>query len=266
MTLRDKLNLNLVEIHRQMVTRKCDLDGLIPAYLESLTEGEEPDATIEDLIDRWEKWKDKQFQAQDNILTFLPFSEDEINYLNSRILDGLTSAFKITVTTEIYDRISDGGIHFNVLGRVVCQEGYLETCRWLYLDFRFGPHWAYSYNVPFELACENGHLEIAKLLHRNLPNINVHADNEYAFRYACINGHLETAQWLLQHFPTIDYRILDDWAFCVSSWNGHIEVVKWLFDLTQKPEVNSTSWQEAINLAIIHKDTVMLEWLRSKQK
>lgn len=265
-----------------MVTRECDLDGLIPAYLESLTEGEEPDATIEDLIDRWEKWKKRQLEVKDDILTYLPFSEDEIEYLNSRILDGLMYAFQTsnrspriefgTHLPEIhYVSYSMGdtpakGIHFNDMTRVVCESGYLETCRWLYTNLRVHPDWYYIYNIPFELACANGHLKIAQWMCRNLPNINVHADNEYAFRYACINGHLETAKWLLEHFPTINYRILDDWAFCVSSWNGHIEVVKWLFDLTQKPEVNSTSWQEAINLAILHDDTVMLEWLRSKQK
>lgn len=244
-----------------MVTRGDDLDGLIQIYLEALREGEEKDDTIEDLIDRWIKWKN---QAQDNFLTFLPFSEDELNYLNSRLLDGLAYAFNSVVCAHY--RTSESSLPFDLVGKTVCEHGYLETCRWLYLDFRPHPNWMYDYNTPFRLACANGHLEIAKLLQRNLFNINVHAENEFAFRYACINGHLETAKWLLKHFPTINYRILNDWAFCIACWNGHLDVAKWLFEWTQKPEIDSVNWYEAINLATLHNDSKMVTWLQSQRK
>ena len=55
-------------------------------------------------------------------------------------------------------------------------------------------------NMLFVGLVENGHLEVAKFL-ISLENghgkINIHAENEYAFRWACQNGHLEVAKFLL---------------------------------------------------------------------
>jgi hypothetical protein len=51
----------------------------------------------------------------------------------------------------------------------------------------------------FNLACKFGNLEEAKqlyALHKN--NINIHIDDEYAFRWSCINGHLKVAKWLIK--------------------------------------------------------------------
>ena len=48
----------------------------------------------------------------------------------------------------------------------------------------------------FRVACQRGHLELAKWLLSVKPSINISADNDYAFRYACVYEHLETAQWL----------------------------------------------------------------------
>ena len=48
----------------------------------------------------------------------------------------------------------------------------------------------------FQNACKNGNLEEAKILLQNNPNINISADNEWAFKLACEKGHLEVAQWL----------------------------------------------------------------------
>ena len=54
----------------------------------------------------------------------------------------------------------------------------------------------YGENWIFEVACEGGHLEVAKWLIKILPKINIRAVSDYAFRNACANGHLETAKWL----------------------------------------------------------------------
>ena len=44
----------------------------------------------------------------------------------------------------------------------------------------------------------NGHLQVAQWLYSlDTDNpINIHIENEYAFRWACDNGHLQVAQWL----------------------------------------------------------------------
>ena len=52
-------------------------------------------------------------------------------------------------------------------------------------------------NDAFQLACENGHTEIVRLL-VNLPlEIDVAADNNIALRAACANCHTEIVRLLL---------------------------------------------------------------------
>lgn len=50
----------------------------------------------------------------------------------------------------------------------------------------------------FMLACENGHLDVAKLLYYITSNkrLNICSDDDWAFRNACERGHLELAKWL----------------------------------------------------------------------
>ena len=53
----------------------------------------------------------------------------------------------------------------------------------------------------FIQSCRSGRLEIAKWLYcisqtDGNDKIDIHADNEFAFRLACYGGHLETAKWL----------------------------------------------------------------------
>ena len=38
-------------------------------------------------------------------------------------------------------------------------------------------------------------LEIAKWLY-SLGGVNIHVNNDYAFRYSCENGNIEIAKWL----------------------------------------------------------------------
>ena len=97
--------------------------------------------------------------------------------------------------------------------KLACSVGHLETLQWLLqLDQNIDIH--SEYEVAFQLTCFNGHLEVAKWLFQlglssNLleaPNnfgsdkiaenqrIDIHAQNEFAFRLACSNGHLEIAK------------------------------------------------------------------------
>ena len=71
-------------------------------------------------------------------------------------------------------------------------------------------------------ACEKGDFCAVK----ELKDLNIRADSDFAIRTAAHNGHLEIVIYLVE--KGADFRILDDYAVCVAAVNGHLEVVKYL--------------------------------------
>ncbi len=88
----------------------------------------------------------------------------------------------------------------------------------------------------FRLACYSGHLDVATWLVNMYPETNVHANDEGAFRWACYGGRLEVARWLVDKYPDIDVHINGEDAFLWACYNGHINVAQWLVD--KYPETN----------------------------
>ena len=61
--------------------------------------------------------------------------------------------------------------------------------------------------------------------------INIHMDNEHAFRLSCANGHIETVKYLIElgnqaNYKQINIHADDEFAFRWSCGNGYIEMVK----------------------------------------
>lgn len=94
----------------------------------------------------------------------------------------------------------------------------------------------YNNDEAFRFSCQRGDLESAKWLigYSNKINskININARDEYAFRYACFNGHLEVAKWLVEYGKEIDSPIdihADRrYAMYRSFHRGQFKVVEWL--------------------------------------
>jgi diacylglycerol kinase len=63
-------------------------------------------------------------------------------------------------------------------------------------------------------ARQTGHLEIAKWLY-SLGGVDIHAENEDAFRNACLNGYLEIAKWLYS-FGGVDIHAKNEYAFRIT--------------------------------------------------
>ena len=64
-------------------------------------------------------------------------------------------------------------------------------------------------------------------------NIDIHYENDEAFRYACGNGNLELCKWLLtlDTPESFNIHIYDDWSFGLSCETGNLELCKWLYSL-----------------------------------
>jgi hypothetical protein len=84
-----------------------------------------------------------------------------------------------------------------------------------------------QYSEKFMNYCLNGDLINAKKYFEENPNIDIHADEEFAFRYSCDLGHLEVAKWLWSLDPNIDSNILRD-LYRESITNYQREVQYWL--------------------------------------
>ena len=113
--------------------------------------------------------------------------------------------------------------------------GNLAACQLInkteIIDIHADNEWA------FRLSCSCGHLEIMRWLyqlstkHDSYP-INIHVEDEWAFCASC-SDNLINAQWLYQLSiemnSPIDIHINDETPFCQSCQEGHLEIARWLY-------------------------------------
>ena len=83
-------------------------------------------------------------------------------------------------------------------------------------------------------ACRKGQLDQAKRIAQENPDLEIHTNEDEAFRWACSKGHLEVAQWLVDYATSIespvDIHTYSDEAFRWACENGHLDVARWLVD------------------------------------
>lgn len=218
-----------------------DLDGLVATYLESRENNEDRDEYIEKLIQKWEEWKaeikwddlpilpptlpadEKVIIKLGQSIPKLPFDENERNYLNSRVIDGLYELDEV----RRLDMIGVWTTSTHGAYRWMCQQGHLESAKWIYAQL-IGEVDSYGNDLTFLATCRNGHLEVVKWL-MSLRVIDTETIYK-GFLQACEKGKLEVAQFLKTTFDLNDtlYREL---AFQEACHHGHIETAKWLYSL-----------------------------------
>ena len=105
-----------------------------------------------------------------------------------------------------------------------CDNGHVEVVKLLLTDPRVNP--ADRGNVAFIRACENGRVEVVKLLLTN-PRVDPVVRDNIAFIKACENGRVEVVKLLLTD-PRVNPADRGNVAFIRACENGRVEVVKLL--------------------------------------
>ena len=90
-------------------------------------------------------------------------------------------------------------------------------------------------NYAFGESCYSGHLKVAKWLWMICPenkhngSMYTHADNEYTFKRSCMYGNLDVVKWLWEiSNEKIDIHAENDYAFRWACLGGHLNIAKWL--------------------------------------
>lgn len=113
----------------------------------------------------------------------------------------------------------------------LCETGNLEKLKKLNYN-KIDIHDGYEY--AFEMACENGHLDVVKYLiwlgENGHGKINIHDRYRSIFRYTCSNKHLSIVKYLLwlgeNGYGKIDIHDYYDYAFYMSNFSTKYFLVK----------------------------------------
>ena len=111
-----------------------------------------------------------------------------------------------------------------------CIDGHLDVSKWLYSFNIVNPD-----IILFKFICNMGNLDILKWLY-SIVNLDIHDNEEEAFRLGCRSNNLELVKWLYS-LGDIDFKASNNEAFCYSCKNNMIDIALWLKSLNEQEYV-----------------------------
>lgn len=87
--------------------------------------------------------------------------------------------------------------------------------------------------IEFQKLCETASVTtVINFYEKHRAVLDIHYNDDYAFRWAAVNGKLETCKWLysLDGDDVINLRMYGNFAFLLTAANGHTKVCRWIHD------------------------------------
>lgn len=132
-----------------------------------------------------------------------------------------------------------------------CQEGYLDIVKLLVENGADVNFKGYHDFTPIRVAARNGHFEIVKYLAENGAEIDTKAmDGATPLEHAASKGHLEIVQFLIENGANINNKDKDgDFPLGEAAKMGYLDIIQFLIDKGADLNLKNKEKKNAYDLA-----------------
>lgn len=110
------------------------------------------------------------------------------------------------------------------------KEVIIVLCKKKNFNFKIEEHFRdeYTHENTFHFFCRYGYHQIAELYYKEI-GFDINDKNDEAIALACQEGHLEMAKWIYSIGGNINVR--NDWCFFICITRNYLDLLKWIYSL-----------------------------------
>jgi hypothetical protein len=121
--------------------------------------------------------------------------------------------------------------------RIACEHGHLDLAKYLHQRSRRPIEITYNDNELFQKVANRGHLPVGKWMRKTFA-IDLMLIEDSPFTWSCANGQLPFAKWLWsRHAQDYDQHVRSE-AFLLACRNDRLEVAEWLVIAYQESDLD----------------------------
>lgn len=149
---------------------------------------------------------------------------------------------------------------------ICCTHAHFDMVKWLLLELIQNTNTDMSSicdmcSEAFSMSCMVGQLTIAQWLYEislsYIGVIDIHRNNDYAFRSSILNGKFDVVKWLVFISSNgisvpINIHSGNEYAFRMCCENGYLDIAKWLVEKSYNDDEGMIAIHKENNYAFIH--------------